>query len=530
MSDKREPVSLKRRSVNRDMLVVVKPKETEIALLEDSQLVELHRESKETRFNVGDIFLGKVRRTIPALNAAFVHVGHAKDAFLHYTDLGPQLRSQMKYMDKALAGTPFDSRMSNFKKEKDIIKSGNIREVLRRNQNLVVQIVKEPISTKGPRLTSDLSLAGRFVVLKPFGEGISISKKIGDPEERKRLLTLIRSIKPKHFGVIVRTVAQKKKVAELHNDVEQLMKKWDAIASALRAAVAPEKVLSEMKKSTSIVRDLLNASFSNIVVNNKAVAEEIRQYVGSISPEKQKIVKVFDGKGSMFDSFKVTKQIKTLFGKTVEMKSGAYLVIQHTEAMHVVDVNSGNKMGSRDNQESNALKVNLESAKEIARQCKLRDLGGIIIIDFIDMRDANNRKELLAKMKEFMKNDRARHTILPLSRFGLMQITRQRMKPELQISTDEQCPTCQGSGKVKATLLLMDEIDERLEYLIKDMNNGKVSLKVHPFIEAYLTKGIKSRRWRWLMAYKKWIKIDKDSALNLTEFKFFDALGDEIKL
>lgn len=515
--------------MNRDLLVNVQPKHTEIALLENSQLVELHKESDESKFSVGDVFLGKVRRTIPALNAAFVHVGHSKDAFLHYSDLGPQLKSLQKYTASALKGQAFDPRLTNFKKEKDIIKTGNIRDVVKRNQSMLVQIVKEPISSKGPRLTSDISLPGRFVVMKPFGEGVSLSRKISDPTERKRLINLLNSIKPKDFGVIVRTVAKGQKVAELHKDVEQCMAKWASLTKELKSALPPEKVLTELRKSSSIVRDLLNESFSSIVVNDKSTSNQIKEYIGTIAPEKQKLVQLYNGKSSLYDHYNVTKQIKSLFGKTVEMKSGAYLVIEHTEAMHVVDVNSGNKMGMSDDQESQAIKVNLEAAEEIARQLKLRDLGGIIIIDFIDMRNAANRKTLATRMKEFMKNDRARHTILPITRFGLLQITRQRMKPELQITTDEQCPTCQGSGKVKATLLLMDQIEEKIEYLYREMNLNKLSLKLHPFIAAYLTKGLPSKQMKWFWKYKKWTKIETDSSFNLTQFKFYDHLDEEIK-
>ncbi len=515
--------------MEKELIINATPTDVEIALLENSKLVEIHYQKTNNNFSVGDIFLGKIKRLMPGLNAAFVDIGHKKDAFLHYTDLGPKLRSLVKYTKSSINGSNNTHRLDNFKLEKEIVKTGKIDQVLNRREQLLVQILKEPISTKGPRLSCEITIPGRYLVLTPFNDVVAVSKKISNAEERKRLQNLVESIKPKNFGVIVRTAAEGKKVADLHEELSIMMTKWEEIYKQLPKARAPLKLMSELDKTSSILRDLLTDSFNRIVVNDKQLHQNIKSYLESISPEQVKILALHKSNKPIFESYGVTKQIKSSFGKTATMPSGAYLVIESTEAMHVIDVNSGHKMSSK-NQEQAVLKVNMEAAEEIARQLRLRDIGGIIIIDFIDMRNNEHKRELVKAMKKFMRKDRAQHTILPLSKFGLMQITRQRARPEVKINTAEVCPTCGGSGKINASILLVDDIERDLNFIIQSQIKSKIKLQVHPYVESYLKKGFPNLQMKWYMKHQKWIRIQVNNDFHLTQYKFFDENDDEIRL
>jgi ribonuclease G len=515
--------------LTKELIINVLPQGVEIALLEDKKLVELHSEKADANFAVGDLYLGKVKKLIPGLNAAFVEVGFEKDAFLHYTDLSPYVRSILKFTniavnEKSEQGFDFDK----FKVEPEIIKTGKITEVLNGRPNILVQILKEPIAAKGPRLSCELSLAGRFVVVTPFNDIVAVSRKIHSSEERKRLQKIIEAIKPKNLGVIVRTAAEGKHTAELHQDLLSLVATWSTIQENLKGAVAPAKILSEQGKATSILRDLLSADFNRIVVNDKNIFADTKNYIQRISPDKTEIVSYYNNGLPIFDNFGVTKQVKAAFGKTVNLPSGAYLIIEHTEALHVIDVNSGYKSVSN-NQEQNALETNLEAAEEISRQLRLRDLGGIIVVDFIDMKLMDNKKKLADAMDQFMRPDRAKHAVLPITKFGLMQITRQRMKPEMSINTSEVCPSCQGTGKISSTLILEDEIAKNLSYLIMQKHKG-LTIEVHPIVYTYITAGFPSRRLKWSWKYKQKIRIKANSSYHLTEFRFFDDSDEEIKL
>lgn len=466
---------------------------------------------------------------MPGLNAAFVDVGHEKDAFLHYTDLSPDIRSLMKFTGQCVAGNISPEQMLNhFEIQPEILKTGNVKEVLSNKHFLLVQILKEPISTKGPRLTCEISIAGRFLVLTPFNNTVGVSKKIDSAEERKRLKNLVESLKPKNFGVIVRTVAAGKGAAELHQDLLTLQEKWQTMMRNLRHAQPVTKVLSEVDKTQSLLRDLLSPQFNRIVTDDPAIAREVEEYLKRIAPDKKDIVVRYNGKAPIFDHFGVTRQIKSSFGKTVTMPNGSYLILEKTEALHVIDVNSGHRSTMEGDQESNALKVNLEAAEEIGRQLRLRDLGGIIVVDFIDMKNPDNKRLVHQKMKEVMELDRATHTILPLSKFNIMQITRERVRPEINISTTEACPTCGGTGQINASLLLIDEMVNDLEHLLN--THTKLKLYCHPIIAAYLRKGFPSMRLRWFFKYKKWIAIYPNEDFGITEYKFFDDNDEEIKI
>ncbi|MCA5004019.1 Rne/Rng family ribonuclease [Sphingobacterium bovistauri] len=501
-----------------------------IALLQDKQLVELNKEQAGNHFSVGDIYLGRIKKIMPGLNAAFVDVGYDKDAFLHYLDLGPQVQSLLKLTRVVKNGSYQENLLNSLKLEKDIDKAGKISDVLSRNVMIPVQIAKEPISTKGPRLSSDLSIAGRFVVLVPFSSSVSISKKIKASAERTRLKKIVESIKPANFGVIIRTVSEGKGVEELQKDLLDLIAKWELFTKRLKNVEPPQKILGEMDRASTILRDILTDEFTHIHVNDSSIYEEVKSYVQEISPELEKIVKLYKHKEPIFDHFGVEKQIKASFGKTVNLQGGAYLVIEHTEALHVIDVNSGNRIASKENQEDNALLVNKEAAREIARQLRLRDMGGIVVIDFIDMHKPQNRKDLYVYLKECMNEDRARHTILPPSKFGLVQITRQRVRPEMSVVTNEKCPACDGTGEIRSSIVLLDDIENNLSFILEEQNEKGVTLCVHPYIDAYITSGLISRRLKWFFKYGKWIKVKSNPAYYLTEFHFFNQKDEEIKL
>lgn len=500
-----------------------------LALLRDGKLIELHEEQGNNDFAVGDIYLGKVRKVVPSLNAAFVDVGYEKDAFLHYLDLGPQFSSLNKFTKDTLHGKQNVADLLYFKGEKDIPKDGKIDEIISSSQPILVQVAKEPISSKGPRLCAEITLAGRYLVLVPFSDKISISQKIREQEERDRLKDLMDTIKPKNFGVIIRTVAENKKIELLDQDLKNLLDKWKTMHANLKGATPPKRVLGEIGKTSSILRDLLNGDFTNIHVNDETLFNEMKEFVTGIAPGREKILKLYDSKISIFERFGINKQIKTLFGKKVPLSSGGYLIIEHTEAMHVIDVNSGNRKGA-DGQESNALATNIEAAEEIARVLQLRDMGGIVCIDFIDMHDKENNKILFEKLKGYMSSDRAKHNILPPSKFGVVEITRQRVRPETDIKTSETCPTCNGTGEVQASILFAEEIESNLNYLLIDRKEQHVTLLVHPYLEAFFKKGLISRQLKWFFKYKKWIQVRGVTAHHLLQYSFVNKNNEEIAL
>ncbi len=506
-----------------DIIVDVQSNEISIALLEDSRLVSLQKEARNLAYAVGDIYLAKVKKLMPGLNAAFVNVGYDKDAFLHYLDLGSQFSSYSEFLSKSLdknCKTP--PEVSGMTLLPDIDKHGTIPDRLTQGQELMVQIVKEPISSKGPRLTTEISLTGRYMVLMPFSDKVSISQKIKSPEEKVRLRQLIKSILPKNFGVIIRTSAEGKRVAELNHEMKTLVRYWEEAVAKARTSTAPALIFEEESRIVGVLRDIFSPNFENIHVNDREIYEQIRNYVGLISPERADIVKLYTGEQPIFDHFNITRQIKSSFGKTVSFKSGAYIIIEHTEALHVIDVNSGNRTKASNDQESNALEVNLRAADEIARQLRLRDMGGIIVIDFIDMAKSEHRQALYDHMREIMANDRARHNILPLSKFGLMQITRQRVRPALDIETAETCPSCYGKGTVRPSLLFTDTLKEKLHYLIEDLKVTDFIMYVHPFVDAYIKKGILSIYRRWRMDLGRKFKILPDQSLAYLEYKVID--------
>jgi len=510
-----------------ELFLDVRSSEVNIALLNNKRLVELSTEYSNVDFSVGDIYLGRVNKLMPGLNAAFIDVGYRKDAFLHYLDLGYGFQTLKKFVRMGMTKNP--NGLTNIKAEPDIDKRGKISDLLKVGEYVLVQIAKEPISSKGPRLTCEISIAGRNLVLLPFNNRISVSQKIKSSEAKKRLREWLEGIVPKNYGVIVRTVAQDKSLEELDKELTSLLDKWKEMYNKLSTVEAPNVVLGEMNRTTAFLRDMLNSSFHQIVVNDEDLYNEVKKFISEIAPEKTKIVKLYTDRTPIFDSYGIEKQIKTAFGRTVPMRSGAYIVIDHTEAGHVIDVNSGNRAYTKNDQETNALEVNLIAAEEIARQLRLRDMGGIIVVDFIDVHDSESKKAIYEKMKECMANDRARYHLTQLSRFCLMEITRQRVRPETDKKTAETCPCCNGTGKIQASINLTDEIENQLKFLLKKNKINKITIKTHPFVEAYINKGIfKSMRKQWQKQYSCKLEVLPMMAYSYMEYHFFDEYDEEL--
>lgn len=516
--------------MSNEVIIDTQKKEISIALLEDGKLTEFQREELQQSYSVGNMYLAKVKKLMPGLNACFVDVGYERDAFLHFLDLGMNYFSYQKYL-KQIRNTKRAIPISKAKVQPVLEKDKAIQEVLSVGDEVLVQIAKEPISTKGPRINCELNFAGRFLILMPFDNKISVSTKIRSSAERKRLTQLISSILPNNFGVIVRTVAEGKKAAELDQELKSLIKRWEiTIQSVRKCTKYPKLVYEETSRAVGLLRDLFSPEFEAIHVNNSDTFNEIKDYLKVIAPEKENIVKLYNGQIPIFDKFAVTKQIKSSFGRTVTFKHGAYLIIEHTEALHVIDVNSGNRSKNSANQETGAIDVNIGAADEIARQLRLRDMGGIIIVDFIDMTQAEHREQLYKHMVEIMKKDRSRHNILPLSKFGLMQITRQRVRPVMDITVEETCPSCFGTGHIKSSLLFTDTLERKLKTLVMELGHAKLRLYVHPYVYAYINQGIISLKKKWKMKYGLGVKICPDQSLAILQYRFVDTHGDEIDM
>ena len=506
-----------------EVIIDVQPKDISIALLEDKQLVEYQNEPRSASFAVGNIYIAKVRKLMPGLNACFVDVGHERDAFLHYLDLGTQYSSYEKYLKQVQSDRKRLFPIQKATHLPDLPKDGSIQNTLKVGQEVLVQVVKEPISTKGPRLTCELSFAGRYMVLMPFHDKVSVSSKIKRGEERSRLKQLVQSMKPKNFGVIVRTVAEGKRAAELDQELKVLLKRWeDTITKVQKTTQRPQLVFEEQSRAVALLRDLFNPTYDGIHINDPEFFHQVKDYVTMIAPEKKEIVKQYTGVVPIFDNFGVTKQLKSGFGKTVNYKHGAYLIIEHTEAMHVVDVNSGTRVKKENGQEANALETNLGAADELARQLRLRDMGGIIVVDFVDMNLAEDRQMLYERMCKNMQKDRARHNILPLSKFGLMQITRQRVRPVMDVNVEEDCPTCFGKGKIKSSILFTDQLESKIDRLVNKIGIKRFYLHVHPYVAAYINQGVISLKRRWQMKYGLGVKIVASQKLAFLQYEFYD--------
>lgn len=512
-----------------ELIVDVQSSEITIALTEDDRLMEWGQESRtEATFAVGNIYYGRVKKVLPALNAVFVDVGHEKEAFLHYLDLGSQFLTLEKFTQFAVQEKNRKPLLQKTPQQREVGKQGSIQDVCHVGQEILVQVAKEPINTKGPRLTAEISLAGRNIVLIPFGDKVMVSSKIKSEAERSRLKQLVQAIKPERFGVIVRTVAEGKRAAELDSELRLLVKRWEETVARLQKAKPVSLVTEEIGRTIGMIRDVFTPDFTSIYVNDQEMFEEVQNYVGLIAPESEKIVKLYKDDQPIFDHFGITRQMKTGLGRTVGFKNGGYLIMERTEALFSIDVNSGSKKLGSD-QEENAFQCNMLAADEIYHQLRLRDIGGIIIVDFIDMGSAEHRQLLFEHMKRLMKRDRARHNVLQLSKFGLMQITRQRVRPVVEVDVQEVCPTCGGKGRIQPSILFTDTLDEQIELYNHHFGRG-LKLFVHPFVFAYANKGLffRSLRFRWFYQYG--VRLRADESLPLLEFRFVDRNGQTVEL
>ena len=510
-----------------ELIVDVQPQEIAIALTEDDRLQEVSREKRnQDNFAVGNIYYGRVKKVMPALNAVFVDVGYEKEAFLHYLDLGSQFRTLQTYVTKAVSDRRRIPLMQKTQRQPEVGKEGQIADVLKVGDPILVQVSKEPINTKGPRLTAEISIAGRNIVLIPFADGVMVSQKIKREAERQRLKQLMLSIKPQGFGIIVRTVAEDKRVAELDNELRLLLERWEQTVKSLQQKEPVSLVSEEMGRTLGIIRDVLSPDFTTIQINDQDIYNDVRHYLELIAPESAKIVKLYQGTQPIFDHFDITRQMKTGLGRTVGFKHGGYLIIDKTEALFSIDVNSGSKKIYED-QEQNAFQFNMLAADELVHQLRLRDIGGIIIVDFIDMDDKDHQQELYDYVRKLMERDRAKHNVLPLSKFGLMQITRQRVRPAVEVQVEEVCPTCMGKGKIQPSLLFTDQVEEALEHMTEHHGRG-LRLHLHPFVYSFVSRGwLISLKNRWMLRYG--VRVIENQSLGMLEMRFYDAQGKELK-
>ncbi len=510
-----------------ELIVDVTPQEIAIALTEDNRLMEVNREKRGVdTFAVGNIYYGRVKKIMPALNAAFVDVGHEKEAFLHYLDLGTEFLTQQKYVAKLVSDRRRIPEMHKTERQPACGKEGQISDYLKVGDAVLVQVTKEPINSKGPRLTAEISITGRNFVLIPFIDKVMVSNKISSNAEKGRLKQLVQSIKPQGYGVIVRTVAQEKRVAELDNELRVLVKRWEDTIRTLQHKEPVNLISEELGRTIGIIRDIFSPNFESIHVNDKLVFEEVKQYLELIAPESAKVVKLYTGEQPIFDKFDITRQMKTGLGRTVGFKNGGYLIMDRTEALFSIDVNSGSKKLFED-QEKNAFHFNMLAADEIVHQLRLRDIGGIIVVDFIDMDDKTNQQALYDHMRELMDNDRAKHNILPLSKFGLMQITRQRVRPAVEMQVMETCPTCMGKGKVQPSILFTEQLQEQV-LAMKQLFGRGLRLHVHPYIHAYLSKGLWSLKKQWRMKYG--VRTIENQSLGMLQTYFYNRKGEMLTI
>lgn len=532
-------------NVNSQLIIDVDPKngQTKIALLEDSKLVEYRTDNRNSKgFSLGDIYVGVVTRVMPSLNASFIDIGHKHQAFLHYNDLGLHVEHMLNCVKRAtktkvgsgeeLLSLFTPAQGAQGEDASKLPKDGKISNYLKHGQLVIVQIAREAYASKGPSLTTDISLAGRNMVLTPFDSALKMSSKLRAQDEAKRLNILMRSILPEGFGAIVRTAAAGKTVQTLNSELEELLGRWRAALEQLSApGKFPRRLLSELNASSALIRDNLNGSYSEIDVNDRELYDEIRSYLSQIDPGAVDMVKLYTSKRvPIFDQYDVTKQVRRSLGRTVDFHKGSYLIIEHTEALHVIDVNSGSGSKNAASSEESAFEVNFAACDEIARQLRLRDIGGIIVIDFIDMRSAENRKTIYDRMRELLARGKVTHKVLPLTDFGLMQITRQRRGPDQRVDVSEKCPSCNGTGRIDSAVTLEEDILAQYILLAEKKLYKMVELRVHPFVEAYFTVGLFSRRRKMVQKYGLKLRVQGGASYPLLKFDFFDEHGDQIML
>lgn len=493
--------------------------QTRIALMEDNELAQLFIETEENQRTVGNIYVARVHKVMSGIRAAFIDMGTPKDAFLHFSDAGDHLDEYVEKLNGKDA-IPNSLRPQLEKKDKlsNVEKQILAGKVLRRGQKLLVQIVKEPIGSKGPRISTDITVAGRFLVLIPMGDYIAVSKKISNYKERRRLKGVLRDMVPEGFGVIVRTVAQNKDKTALEEDLRNVLLKWEKIVDKLETAKPPSLLYKDLNMTESLIRDLFAKNYDRVLIDDQKMHREIKNYVNQIAPKMAPNVELYKGKAHIFDHMNISKDVNSIFSPRVRMRSGGYLIFEQTEAMYVVDVNSG-PYAAKKRQEDNSLKTNLEAAREVAKQLRLRDIGGIIVVDFIDLRDDKNRKKIYDELKKEFKKDPAKTNVIGMSDFGLVQITRQRIRPSVVNSVSKVCPMCGGSGDVVSQDTILTDIESWLSKFKHSTNYRAVDLYVNPYLKSLITKGLFSTRWKWVTKYHLKISLIGDDSISLNEFK-----------
>ncbi len=511
--------------------------QTRVAITEDGNLVDFFVDYPENRRMVGDIYLGKVARVLPGIKAAFIDIGMKHDAFLHFSDIGARTQQFQDMLgdddsdvdeeddDESPNKTDLENKAHNGHHNhhngghKDAQENPVIPK-LYKGDDILVQITKEPVNNKGVRVTSSVSLPGRFCVLLPFDNKIGVSKKIYDFKERRRLRHLARGILPKNFGLIIRTVAKNQTEEALKDDLNNLVKTWELIETTAKSETPPALVHQDLNTTSSVIRDLFSSDVSKVFIDSKKLYKQIKSYVQVVQPGLADKIEQFRTNASIFDSFKIEEQIKTLMGRKVPLPSGGYLIIEHTEAMVVIDVNSGRYAKSKE-QELNSLKTDLEASREIARQLRLRDIGGIIVIDFIDLEDEKNRKKIYDELKKEFRKDRAKVSILPMSDFGLVQITRQRIRQNIMQAMKEVCPYCLGTGLLTKHSHMVYDLEERLKKFRRTSKERTFIVKCNPVVMAKLKENKLKSIFK--LQFKYWVRLilEEDASLPLGEIKFF---------
>jgi len=536
--------------MKKEIIINSTANEIRIAITEDGQLAELFVETPEKERMVGDIYVGKVARVMPGIRAAFIDIGHKQDAFLHFSDIGSSLAEHAHLLSDedsdvdteedgetdiaepvhvkaghgaapqeavvpppSLPGKYDGGRRTNAKPETPQLTKG---------QEVIVQVTKEPVANKGVRVTTEVSLPGRFLVLLPFDAHIGVSKKISNFREKRRLRRIVRDILPPGFGAIIRTVAVDKDEATLRQDLESLVATWREIEKMVKTEEAPALLYKDMATTSHVIRDLFTENVDRVVVDHKRLFKEIRAYVKWVSPSLVDRIELYRGKEPIFDVYGIEKQIATALSRKVWLKSGGYLIIEQTEAMVVIDVNSGRYAPRRD-QEQNSLRTNLEAAREVARQLRLRDIGGIIVVDFIDLQEETNRKKVYDELRKEFRKDRAKITAFPMTELGIVQITRQRVRQSILHSFSEPCPVCGGAGMVQSKSSIVNHIERWIRRFKSESHGVRLRLRVHPSIATYLREGTISRLARMQMKFFVLIKLEEDAKLSIDEFRFLSA-------
>ncbi|MCX6639494.1 MAG: Rne/Rng family ribonuclease [bacterium] len=494
--------------VKKEIIINASPTETRIAMLEDGDLAELFVERPQHVRTLGNMYKGIVRKVVPGMQAAFVNIGGESDAFLHFSDVS----------DVGNTGGASPTPVVEMVITEPSGEKRTTRAPLRNGQEIIVQVIKEPIGSKGPRVTSQISMAGRYLVLIPGQSESGISRRITQIEERRRLRAVARTMRPKGFGLIIRTVSANHESEELKSDLGNLMELWGKLEKKIYEQKAPSLIYQDLSMAFSVVRDLCTPDIASLVVDSRSLYGEIEKYLKEVSPGILNSLSLYKGKTPIYDFYRIEQKIESIISRRVHLEGGGYIVIDHTEAMVVVDVNSGRFMGKQDHEE-NSLKVNLRAAREVARQLRLRDIGGLIVVDFIDLEDDKNRRKVYEEMKRELTRDRAKTDILPLSEFGLMEMTRQRLRPALLYTFNEPCPTCQGLGMVPSMETIITRLERWINRFRHQTKEPRVMLTVHPEVAKALTMDMKSRLRQLMLKHLIYIKLQEDATLREDEIK-----------